>query len=279
MVKAICLVLAFCAFGLQADTREPKEILYEKVKGLVDEKTYYANQDFIKIIFSPESKYFHSERLDVVSVVQTLKDNGLLNIFFKTPQEISIRFKTSGSPLFFVKIMGDTLRNMGYYRYVTKESNLNEAEFNWTIHLTSEYAIDPLILQRELEKSGCSIVDIERQTPQEWGYMIDMRDGHLDTLVLQYPQTMELKRSLYDYWIDVSGIEKLEIESSNRNSWYPYISYYNKSLHLLKVVKEDNQRQKMVLKIPKCTKYIKISDTYTIKNIRDSLVLKPLGSR
>ena len=68
MVKVICLVLAFCAFGLQADTREPKEILYEKVKGLVDEKTFYANQDFIKIIFSPESKYFHSERLDVVSV-------------------------------------------------------------------------------------------------------------------------------------------------------------------------------------------------------------------
>ncbi|MDY0116243.1 MAG: hypothetical protein RBR59_01545 [Sulfurimonadaceae bacterium] len=279
MVRIVALFLLLFSLVSFAEELNHKEILLTKIKMLIDDRVYQSNKEFINIIFSPESNYFHSGRADVVKIVQTLKDNGLLNIFFKTPQEITIRFKTSGTPLFFVKIMGDTLRNMGYYRYVTKESHLNEAEFLWTIGLTSEYVIDPLILQRELEKSGCKIDDIIRTSPKEWEYMIDMREGRLDALVLRYLDVLELKRSLYDYWIDVSEIEKIEIESSNRNSWYPYISYYNKSLHLLKVVKEERQRKTITLEIPKCTKYIKISDTYTIKNIRDGLVLIPVSSR
>lgn len=279
MVRLFALFVLL--FSLTSFAEEPnhKEVLVAKIKMLIDDKVYKSNKEFINIIFTPESKYFNSGRVDIVKVVQTLKDNGLLNIFFKTPQEITIRFKTSGTPLFFVKIMGDTLRNMGYYRYVTKESHLNSAAFHWTISLTSEYAIDPLILQRELEKNGCKIDDITRTSAKEWEYMIDMREGRLDALVIHYPDALELKRSLYDYWIDVSDVEKIEIESSGRNNWYPYISYYNKSLHLLKVVKEERQHKKIVLEIPKCTKYIKISDTYTMKNIRDTLVLKPISSR
>lgn len=279
MVKTITILLFI--FSLTSFANEPtnKEILNSKIKMLIEDRVYNSNKEFINIIFTPESNYFHSGRVDVVKIVQTLKDNGLLNIFFKNPQEITIKFKTSGTPLFFVKIMGDTLRNMGYYRYVTKESHLNEAEFHWTIGLTSEYAIDPLILQKELEKSGCKIDDIMKTSSKDWEYMIDMREGRLDALTLTYPDTLELKRSLYDYWIDVSEVEKIEIESSNRNSWYPYISYYNKSLHLLKVVKEERQRKKIILDIPKCTKYIKISDTYTIRNIRDILIIKPISSR
>ena len=66
-----------------------------------------------------------------------------------------LNFETNGAALFFVKIMGDTLRNIGYYRYVTQESNLQSKRFKWTISLNSEYATDPIILQRELLKSGC----------------------------------------------------------------------------------------------------------------------------
>lgn len=278
MVKLFSVFLLLLSLSF-ADSIEMDNPLTQKIQTLIDADIYEQNSAYIDIIFSPASDYYIGERVDAVKVIQTLKENGLLNLFFKKPSELILQFKTSGSPLFFVKIMGDTLRNIGYYRYVTQESNLNSSEFTWKITLTSEYATDPLILQQELEKSGCNIINIDRNSPTNWTYMIDMRDAELNVETLESGVKLKLKRSLYAKWINVSQIKKLLISSSRRNSWYPYIAYYDSSLHLLKVMKIDSQKRNIVFELQDNTHYIKISDIYTLKNIRDDLILNPMGSR
>ncbi|HIP19815.1 MAG TPA: hypothetical protein EYG70_01675 [Sulfurimonas sp.] len=250
-----------------------------KIKSFLDEETYNENSQFIKVIFEPETDFYENERVDSVKVVQTLKDNGLLKLFFSKPSELRLNFKTSGAPLFFVKLMGDTLRNIGYYRYVTIASNLDASEFTWNIALTSEYATDPLVLEEELQKSACKIIDIERNSAYEWTYVIDMDKGFLDIEILTAQEESSLKRSPYAHWLNVSKIKTLDILSSRRNSWYPYIAYYDASLHLLKVIRESKIHRNMKLHIPKNAKYIKIADLYTMKNIRDKLILKPKGAK
>ncbi len=278
MVKLIFTILLVSFIGL-ADEAPKIDPLTQKIKTLLDIQTYKQNSAYIDIVFSPKSDYYLGKRVDVVKVIQTLKENGLLNLFFKTPKDLTLNFKTSGSPLFFMKIMEDTLRSIGYYRYVTKESNLNNSEFTWTITLTSEYATDPLILQKELKKSGCNIVYIARNSATDWTYTIDMRDAKLNVTSLEPAVEIKLKRSLYAKWLDVSKINRLRISSSRRNSWYPYIAYYDNTMHLLKVQKIDSKQNRMILNLSDSTHYIKISDIYTIKNIRDDLVLIPMGSR
>jgi len=250
-----------------------------KIKSFLDEATYRENSEFINVIFDPESAFYKNQRINSVKVAQTLKENGLLKLFFTNPRELKLNFKTSGTPLFFVKIMGDTLRNIGYYRYVTIASNLDASEFTWNISLTSEYATDPLVLEQELQKSGCKIIDIERNSPYEWTYVIDMDRGYLDIAVITSREDIRLKRSLYAHWLNVSKIKTLNISSSRRNSWYPYISYYDASLHLLKVIREDEIYHSIRLDIPQNAKYMKIADLYTMKNIRDELILLPKGHK
>jgi hypothetical protein len=255
------------------------QLLDTKIKSLLNEDTFKKNEAYINIIFSPKSDFIINDRVDSVKVVQTLKDNGLLNLYFKNPRELRLNFHTSDNPLFFVKIMGDTLRNMGYYRYVTKQSSLDESGFTWSITLKTEYVTDPQVLQKELSSSGSKIVDVIRITQSEWTFDVDMRNAFLAVKELTSGEELELKRSLYSYWLDVSTIEKLKIKSSARNSWYPYIAYFDSSLHLLKVVKRDTKRRSITLNIPQNAKYIKISDIYTLKNIKDSLFLTPSGER
>ena len=250
-----------------------------KIKSLLDEQTYKKNEAYINIIFSPKSNFITNDRVDSVQVVQMLKDNGLLNLYFDKPKELRLNFHTSDNPLFFVKIMGDALRNMGYYRYVTKESKLNESGFTWSITLKAEYVTDPQVLQKELNNSGSKIVDVIRLSENEWTFSVDMRDAFLAVKMLTDGEEVELSRSLYSYWLDVSSIEKLKILSGSSNSWYPYITYFDSSLHLLKVVKKDTKRNAMYLNIPQNAKYIKISDIYTLKNIKGSLYLTPIGER
>ena len=278
MVKYFVVFVLLFSFAL-GDEIQSDDPLTEKIKTLINPKVFKENRAYIKIIFSPELDYFNGSRVDSVKVIQTLKDNGLLNLFFKKPTELNLSFKTNGAPLFFVKIMSDSLRNIGYYRYVTKESILNNSEFTWKISLTSEYATDPLVLQKELNKSGCEIVDIQRISQTNWVYSVDMKEAHLNLNVMEDGYESKLKRSLYSHWIDVSKIKKLRVTSSYRNNWYPYIAYYDSSLHLLKVIKRDEKRRSILLNMNDNTHYMKISDIYTLKNIKDDLTLNPMGSR
>jgi hypothetical protein len=250
-----------------------------KIKSFLDEKTYVENEEFINVVFDPKSAYYIKDRVDVVKIVQTLKDNGLLKLFFKSPQEFTLTFTTNGSPIFFVRIMDDVLSSIGYFRYVTSGAHLNESEFSWKINLASEYMTDPLILQKALKKSGCEIIDISRKNAKEWNYVIDISGGELNVPSLQEGKEVQLRRSLYAHWFNVSQIRGLHVHSSRRNHWYPYISYYDASLHLVKLLKRDKVYKYISLAIPKNAKYMKISDLYTLKNLRDGLLLSPVGTR
>lgn len=285
MVKAFLAFILFFSFSHASSSELLEEVsskedpLIEKIQGFLDEKTFNENRAFINIIFDPKSAFYENEQLNTLKIVQTLKENGLLRLFFDSPREFQLNFKTSGSPLFFVKIMSDTLRNIGYFRYVTIASHLDSSEFYWSINLKSEYATDPLILQNELTKSGCNIVDIERNSAQEWTYSVDMARGYLNIPKVDAMEEISLRRSMYAHWLDVSGIQELTIKSSRRNQWYPYIAYYNASLHLLKIIKENEIHRTISLEIPKNAKYMKISDVYTLKNVKDELLLLPQGSK
>ncbi len=278
MVRAV--LLAGLAFVLAfAQPSSPKERVYEKVQSILDTKSYAQNKAFIKIIFSPAEKFMLNDRVDSVKVVETLKENGLLELFFNKPTKIVLEFKTNGAPLFFVKIVSDTLRNIGYYRFVTNASKYNSSEFTWSVSITSEYAADPMILQKELQKSGCSIVDIQRESPTQWSYTIDMQNAHLPVGKLKERRVVTLRRSLFPYWLDVSQIRRLRVVSRGRNHWYPDVSFYDSHLHLVKVVQRNKRMYDAMFNIPKNAKYIKIADLYTMKNIKDSLELHPVGSR
>ena len=253
--------------------------IIQKVKSFIDQEVYDKNKKFIDIIFSPRENFYKNNQVDIVSIITTLKENGLLKLVFQKPQALSLHFKTSGSPLFFVKLMSDALRNIGYYRYVTDSSNFSNAEFIWSISLKSEYATDPLVLQKELQKSGCEIIDIERISSKEWSYDIEMADGFLNVTHLYDHQKTILKRSMYAHWLNVSNIEVITIATSRRNSWYPYIAYYDTSLNLLKVLKRDRRSKRITVHVPKGAKYIKISDIYTLKNVTEDLILYPRSKR
>lgn len=282
MVKLflVFLLLLSSINASQESLKDSENLLISKIKTLVEPNVFLKDRGFIDTIFSPNKDYYKDDSsVDTVKVIRTLKENGILNLYFKEPREVNISFKTTGNSQFFIKIMSDTLQNIGYYRYVTKESNLNDDGFTWKISLMSEYAADPIILSQELAKSSCGIIDIIRESPRDWTYIIDMQNAKLNAKVLEDGFEIELKRSLYSYWLDVSKIKKLTISSSYRNSWYPYIAYYDKSLRLLRVIRRDVKRRRITLDMKENTHYIKISDIYTLKNIKDALVLSPIGSR
>lgn len=245
--------------------------LYQKIESLVGKDDFAKNRAFIEIIFSPSKAYFVNDHLDVVKVAQTLKENGLLKLVYKRAQPLELTFTTNGSPMYFVKLMGDTLRAMGHYRYSTSESRLDTISFYWKITLNTKRATDPVLLQDELRKRGCEITDIVRENPLAWSYEIDMSKAHLKLSPLERGEEVVFRRSLYDHWLNVSKVKRMTVWSFRGNNWYPYIAFYDSSLRLLKVYKRDKKSWQVTVNPPRDTTYVRISDLYSLKNIKDGL--------
>jgi len=267
MVKALFALLL--AVSLWAESP-----LLDKVRSLVGDDVYAKNEAFIKIIFSDTRHYVNGERVDVVSVVDTLKDNGLLSLFYDAPKSLELTFETNGTPQFFMTLMNDTLRDMGYYHYVTESALLNNAGYVWQITMESEYATDPTALQRELAKRGCSILDIERISDTQWHYFIDMSKAHLKLAPVEVGKKVKMKRLVYPRWLDVSKAKKLTIWSLKGNNWYPYIAFYDDDLRLLKLYKRDKRSWQITINLPRGCAYVKIADLYSRKNMNAGLSIQ-----
>lgn len=245
--------------------------LDEKIKSYISEEAFTRNRNYIHIIFKNHKAFFTGEQINAVAVVETLEKNGLLKLFFEKPQQYEMTFHTTGEPLFFVKLMSDTLRDIGYYRYVTKESSLGSEGFDWKIALEAEYVTDPVLLREKLQLRGCEISDIVRVSANDWHYSIDMSQAHLQVDALSLDKSLKYKRLQEPKWMDVSTVKSVKILSHRANFWYPYIAFYDKDLRLLKVLKQDDETKKLVLELPENTQYIRVSDLYTITNIRYGL--------
>ena len=278
MVKKLLLVLIL-ALSVFAQEPTEEELLDEKIISFIGEESYLKNRDYIHIIFRDTNTFYTKEHINVVKVVETLQENGLLHLFFEEPKQYEMTFHSTGSPLFFVKLMGDTLRSMGYYRYVTKESKNDESGFEWTISLEAEYVTDPVLLRKELSTCGCDIIDIVRNSATDWHYDIDTSKAHLKVDRLENGEKKKYSRLQYAKWLDVDHIKSIQIKSHKANFWYPYIALYDSSLRLLKVIKQDEETSEFNLNLPQETRYIRVSDLYTITNIRYGLEFSPSGKK
>lgn len=266
MIKSLFAILFLSTFLYS------NELVDAKIKNLIEPSIYAKNRAFIEAATTPKSEYIKDGNVDTIKLIKTLKDNGILKLLFKTPREVNITFKTKANPNFFVKVMNDSLTNIGYYKFITKEALYDEDSFTWRVSMLSEVVVDPIILDSELKKSNSSIIDVSRQSESEWSFVVDMSQAVLNVSSLD--SEFNLKRSLYATWLNVKGINSLSFYSSSSNSWYPYIAFYDSNLNIIGVKKVDSKTSNLNIEIdPKCS-YIKISDIYSLKNIKDDIIIK-----
>ncbi|MGP1561863.1 MAG: hypothetical protein ACTTIC_07235 [Helicobacteraceae bacterium] len=266
-MKRIFLALALVSL-LGAD------ILDEKIKTLVDSRTYVKHQKLIDVVFRNRAAFFIGENIDYIKVVETLKDNGLLDIFYQSPADLTITFNTSIYADLFVKCITDILREMGYNYYLTKEFQKNKYYLNWSIGYTSDHVIDPVLFSKKLKKYNMTIHELIRKG-KIWNYSIG--SGGI-TLPDAYKLSSVMPRTTLlgpdgEYWLEIRGAPKtLFVESKARGAWYPKVIFYNKNLQIIKVALKDHAGS-LSIAIPAQTKFIKLSDAYSSDTMKKGIYI------
>ena len=75
----------------------------------------------------------------------------------------------------------------------------------------------------------------------------------------------------YQAWLDVEKAKSLALSSSRSNSWHPYIVFYDRDLRILDTISKELKSYNERVTIPRDTKYVKISDIYTLENLKRGL--------
>jgi hypothetical protein len=266
-VVRLLLILLLVSSTLFGDALE------DKIEDFVSAKTYKMHKNLINILFAKKGDFLlKNGRVDIIKVAKTLKDNGLLNIFFDKPTNIEFEFKTDTNHLLFMKIMSDSLKAIGYNFILTKSASKTKEGFSWKISLKAEYLIDPVLFSKELNKRGGFIENIYKKSDVSWIYDINVVNGFLaNTIKAKRNNVVDLKKSVDDYLLSITSGKRLSIKSHRLNSWYPNIVFYDSKLNILKIFKLDQKQYRLLVSIPSGTKYIKVSDMYTLSNIKRGL--------
>jgi hypothetical protein len=261
--KLIILIVAISTF-LSANS------LDDKIKDFVAPSTYKMHKSLINVLFKKQDEFvLKNGRVDIIKVVDTLKKNGLLNIFFDKPKYVEFEFKTVTNHLLFMKILTDSLKSIGYNFIITKNAKKSKSSFSWKIVLKAEYLIDPVMLSKELNKRGAFVENIYKKSDVSWIYDINVVNGFLPSATkVQKREQVSFTKSVDDYLISIDDGSRLSVRSHALNSWYPNIVFYDSKLNILKLFRVDKRQKRVLVAIPSGTKYIKISDIYTLSNLK-----------
>lgn len=249
--------------------------LFDKIENFIGKEQFLLHNNLINFLFkTKEDFYITQQQLDYRLILGTLKDNGLLNLRFDKPTELTIEFNTNTDAIKSLKILNETLRAMGYYYYFTKSSQFDKetGSLKWVIVFKAEYALDPFILVQELKSKSCTILDIEKRNFAYWKYSINVDFAKIKEVIkIDNNEKVVLQKPLRPYFIEVNNATKLQIIGRNLNHWFPYIAFYDKHLNVLKVIKKKRTYKGYRTNVPHGTKYIKITDLYTLINIKRGL--------
>ncbi len=243
-------------------------------------EAYESHRKLIALLFENEGAYCHNGVCDAAKIVRTLQENGLLETALPGRQEVVLTMECAGEhPLFFMKAVGDTLQGMGIAGALTKEAQMGEEGFRWSLAYRAKSVPDPVKFCERLERRGIAPLAIERLDDAHWRYRLDMRNARLEALALKSGEVRKVVRPVRPVWLDVVHVSRLSIRELPGSHWYADVVVYDKMLHILSMRQNDTRTRYLRLRLPEEAAYVKISDRFTLENIRSGLRLDAQGTR
>ncbi len=265
MVRVLIILSLLFSFASAAS-------LQGELKNILGKNSYQAKKKFLKIIFKDERNFYLGSKIDIHKVLNTLNENNLFQLNFKSTRDLHISFATEqNSPLIFLKMLQNSLNTLGYSDISTEKIMKDSSGFLWKIKLKASKAIDPFQLASELNRQNCNITQIKRYSSTNWRYNINIKNIDIVPENTPYNKKTTLKKPLNPYWIDIERAKSLIIKSSKANSWHPYIVFYDRDLKILDNISKEIKSYNESLNIPRDAKYVKISDVYTLENLKRGL--------
>jgi len=221
-------------------------------------------------------KIFIKDKYSIEEILSILKNNGLLDLFFKEPQLIHTKFIfINGEKVLDTKVLNDALTSLGYYYFYPSEIINNNSVFTLNMEFKSEHYIDPVSLINEMKSRGCNIIDVSREN-DDFSYKFDCNEAKIKEAQILQNENIRYINASGVYWLENNNSNKINIITKKIDYWHPSVWFYDDKLNILNNVKIDKKTINITLDIPAGCKYIKITDIYSGENFKRGIIVKGL---
>lgn len=274
-----------------------ESVLQTNLMNILGPDSYRVNQKFLQRIFKNERRFFDSnQQIDLLKVNTALKDNGLLKLNFKKPQELEIAFSTYSSPIASSVAIMDTLKELGYHYFFIKQGQMQQQSqgnlYKIIISMSAESAIDPTLFEKRLRLRGFRVDSIMQHNIARWEYEISLfylKSKDASVLQMGDNETRGNIRGAYWFVFDsersmIASEENtfskpflpkgLEISSGNFSKWYPKISFFDENMNLIEVVRATKSTASVKVDVPSDCVFVKVSDSYVASRLKSGLKIK-----
>ncbi|MCK9162369.1 MAG: hypothetical protein GX118_04355 [Arcobacter butzleri] len=273
-MKRIFFILFFISNILNAS------LLQDKIVDIIGEVEYNKNKNIINALFQNESRFYINNNLNILTILEELRKNGLLKLKFDNPKDFTIEFETNDPTISSLYIIKNILNSMGYQNYIiTNIQKSNQDDFlKIELVLNTEYKIDPLLLTKELQKHNSKVVDLSKKDNQSWKFVVDMFFANIyGTTKINIDESLALAKPMKPYLIEVGFAHEITISCHRLDHWYPVVVFFDEKLNPLSTIEEPIAMKEFTLEIPHGTKYIQINDLYNLNNIKRGLTISIKG--
>jgi len=258
------LFIIFLSFSFLFGTN-----LDPKIENLMGSENYKIYNKLIK-------KIFKDGNYSIVEIVDKLKNNGLLELFFDKAKLVHTKFNfVNDNSILGQKLLNDSLTTLGYYYFYPIEIRKKGDNYSVNLEFKSEHLIDPVFLSKEMIKRGCKVLDISREG-ESFNYKFDCSNGKIKEAVLLTDKNKRLIKPKGVYWIDGNGFDKIVIKTLRIDFWHPSVWFYDENMNLINNFRKNQKIVSVTLNIPPACKYIKITDIYSGENFKRGIIIKGL---
>ena len=261
------LLLMLAALIVQAQT------LQEQVAKMMDPAVYQSHRKLVALLFENEEAFSTPKGYDLGAVAKVLENNGLLTLDLPKKERVTLQFECDGNPIFCMKLIRDVLHERGYRRALTQEASFDGERFVWSLALSSRRIPDPRLFAERFAKRGVWTNEIVRESELVWRYGLGIDGARIAARLIEPGTSQKLVRPVRPAWIDVSRVRSLTLRELPGSHWYPDVAVYDKMLHLLSVKQSDTRTRYLRVRLPEESAYVKITDRFTLENIKSGLRL------
>jgi hypothetical protein len=239
------------------------------------QSAYQSQRNLVRILFSDLQAFLDSKsgEPNAIKVLETLKENGLLNLFYSDTKTITLTFSAQEYPILFMRIINESLQSMGYSYYLTRHIRQDSDGIKWTVGISTQHLVDPVLLSKQIQARGAKIQNVIREGEWEWHYQIDTHDAKPKVEPYGLNTTIPLGKPIQPYWVNVSDASKMRLRAHAADRWFPSIVFFDATLHIIEEIRLEDARATLHVSIPENAIYAKIEDRFSLDNIKRGLHL------
>ena len=244
----------------------------DRIIGLIGLRTFEQNRLILNTVFSQTDRYKKNGLIDMVEVARILERLGFLPKKLKAPTPQEVWFFSYNNPRLFFRLTEEAMQEVYIFNYTITHIQQDEDGVLQAFAFTSANIPDPVRIGSFLRSCGIKILDIQRQG-DTWRYILDSSTASLK--VPRVEKSLDIKKSTSALWLNVSQTFALSIVAKKGDHWFPKIFIYDKQLRPLGQIERSGPVRRLEISLPNGSYYIKISDKFTAKNIKNGFVILP----